>query len=79
MRTFIPIAAGVGEMPYRRYLKFNFIGVLCWATGVTLIGAALGQIPFVRENAVFVTGAFLIISTIPLVTEFLKARRQRHN
>ena len=79
MRTFIPIAAGVGEMPYRRYLKFNFIGVLCWATGVTLIGAALGQIPFVRENAVFVTGAFLIISTIPLVTEFLKARRQRRN
>lgn len=79
MRTFIPIAAGVGEMPYRRYLKFNFIGVLCWATGVTLLGAALGQIPFVRENAVFVTGAFLIISTIPLVTEFLKARRQRRN
>ena len=79
MRTFIPIAAGVGEMPYRRYLKFNFIGVLCWATGVTLIGAALGQIPFVRENAVFVTGAFLIVSTIPLVTEFLKARRQRRN
>jgi membrane-associated protein len=79
MRTFIPIAAGVGEMPYRRYLKFNFIGVMCWATGVTLLGAALGQIPFVRENAVFVTGAFLIISTIPLITEFLKARRQRHN
>lgn len=79
MRTFIPIAAGVGEMPYRRYLKFNIIGVLCWATGVTLLGAALGQIPFVRENAVFVTGAFLIISTIPLITEFLKARRQRHN
>lgn len=79
MRTFIPIAAGVGEMPYRRYLKFNIIGVLCWATGVTLLGAALGQIPFVRENAVFVTGAFLLISTIPLVTEFLKARRERRN
>ena len=79
MRTFIPIAAGVGEMPYRRYLKFNFIGVLCWASGVTLLGAALGQIPFVRENAVFVTATFLIVSTVPLVTEFLKARRERRN
>ena len=79
MRTFIPIAAGVGEMPYRRYLKYNAIGVCCWAFGVTMLGALLGQIPFVRENAVFVTVAFLLISTIPLVTEFLKARRERRN
>ncbi len=79
MRTFIPIAAGVGEMPYRRYLKYNAIGVVSWAFGVTMLGALLGQIPFVRENAVFVTGAFLLISTIPLVTEFLKARRERRN
>ena len=79
MRTFIPIAAGVGEMSYRKYLRFNIIGVTAWATGVPLLGALLGQIPFVRNNAVFVTGAFLLISTIPLVTEFLKARRERRN
>ena len=79
MRTFVPVAAGVGKMPYRRYLKYNFIGVTCWATGVTLVGAALGQIPFVRENAVIVTAAFLIITTIPIITELIKARRERNN
>ena len=61
------------------YLKYNFIGVTCWATGVTLVGAALGQIPFVRENAVIVTAAFLIITTIPIITELIKARRERRN
>ena len=79
MRTFVPVAAGVGKMRYRRYLKYNFIGVTCWATGVTLVGAALGQIPFVRENAVIVTAAFLIITTIPIITELIKARRERRN
>jgi membrane-associated protein len=79
MRTFVPVAAGVGKMPYRRYLKYNFIGVTSWATGVTLVGAALGQIPFVRENAVVVTVAFLIITTIPIITELIKARRERSN
>lgn len=79
LRTFVPVAAGVGKMPYSRYLKFNFIGVTCWATGVTLVGAALGQIPFVRENAVVVTATFLIITTIPIITELIKARRERGN
>lgn len=79
LRTFVPVAAGVGKMPYSRYLKFNFIGVTCWATGVTLVGAALGQIPFVRENAVVVTATFLVITTIPIITELIKARRERGN
>lgn len=79
LRTFVPVAAGVGKMPYRRYLKFNFIGVTSWATGVTLVGAALGQIPFVRENAVVVTISFLVITTIPIITELIKARRERGN
>lgn len=79
MRTFIPVAAGVGEMPWRRYLKYNFFGVTAWAVGVTLLGAALGQIPFVRDHVIVVTITFLFISTIPLVTEFLKARRERRN
>jgi membrane-associated protein len=79
MRTFVPVAAGVGKMPYPRYLKFNFIGVTCWATGVTLVGAGLGQIPFVRENAAVVTISFLIITTIPIITELIKARRERGN
>jgi membrane-associated protein len=79
MRTFIPVAAGVGEMPWRRYLKYNFFGVCAWAVGVTLLGAALGQIPFVRDHVIVVTLTFLFISTIPLVTEFLKARRERRD
>lgn len=75
MRTFVPVAAGVGEMPYRKFLRYNFIGVIGWGTGVTLLGFFLGKIPFVAEHVEYFTIGFVIISTIPIVIEVVKARR----
>ena len=76
MRTFVPVAAGVGEMPYRKFLRYNFIGVIGWGTGVTLLGFFLGKIPFVAEHVEYFTIGFVIISTIPIVIEVVKARRE---
>ncbi len=42
IRTFAPIVAGAVEMPYRRFVFFNFFGGLLWATGVTLVGYGIG-------------------------------------
>ena len=79
LRTFVPVAAGVGEMKYRKFLKYNFVGVLAWASGVTLCGAGLGQIPVLRDHVEIVTAVFFFISWIPVITEVLKARRERRN
>ena len=79
LRTFVPVAAGVGEMKYRRFLKYNFVGVLVWASGVTLIGAGLGQVPLFRDHVEIVTAVFFTVSWIPIITEVLKARRERRN
>ena len=79
LRTFVPVAAGVGEMTYRRFLKYNFVGVLVWASGVTLIGAGLGQVPLFRDHVEIVTAVFFTVSWIPIITEVLKARRERRN
>ena len=78
MRTFVPVAAGVGEMPYRKFLRYNFIGVIGWATGVTLLGFFLGKIPFVAQHVEYFTIGFVIVSTIPIAIEVIKARRD-HN
>ena len=79
LRTFVPVAAGVGEMKYRRFLKYNLFGVLVWASGVPLIGAGLGQVPIFRDHVEIVTAVFFTISWIPIITEVLKARRERRN
>jgi membrane-associated protein len=76
MRTFVPVAAGVGQMPYRKFLRYNFIGVIGWGTGVTLLGFFLGKIPFVAEHVEYFTIGFVIISTIPIAIEVIKTRRQ---
>lgn len=38
VRTFAPIVAGVGKMPYRKFLVFNLIGGLTWTAGITYVG-----------------------------------------
>lgn len=77
MRTFIPVAAGVGEMSYRRYLRYNAIGVIGWTFGVTLLGAVLGRVPFIASHVEVVTLAFLLLSAIPILLEVVRARREK--
>src|SRR3546814_14819056 len=43
IRTFAPIIAGVGKMPYRRFLSFNLLGAFLWTFGVTALGFFLGH------------------------------------
>jgi membrane-associated protein len=76
MRTFVPVAAGIGQMNYRRFLKYNIYGVLGWGTMVTLLGYYLGKIPFVAAHVEYFTIGFIVISTIPIVLEIVKTRRE---
>ncbi len=49
VRTFAPVAAGVGHMPWRRYSLYNLIGALLWGVGLTLLGYVIGFIPWVAH------------------------------
>ena len=83
VRTFAPIAAGVGHMNYKKYSLFNLIGALIWGAGVTLAGYVLGYIPPVADFVtkyidVILLGAVLI-AVVPTVYHYvrqsLKARK----
>ena len=77
MRTFVPVAAGVGQMSHRRFTLFNVIGVIGWATGVTLLGFYLGRVDFVAKHVEYFTLGFVVVSAIPILIEVIKARRER--
>ena len=77
LRTFVPVAAGVGKMTYSYYLRNNIIGALTWGILVPLIGYFLGQIAFVREHVILVTLVLVGISFIPVVYEIIKAKRKK--
>ncbi|MEU6079965.1 VTT domain-containing protein [Streptomyces sp. NPDC047108] len=74
VRTFTPIIAGVSRMNYRSFITFNIIGGILWGVGVTLLGAALGQIDFVHEHIEAILIGIVLLSVLPIVIEFLRAR-----
>lgn len=76
VRTFTPIIAGVSRMRYRSFLTFNVIGGTLWGAGVTLLGAALGQIDFVAQNIEVMLALIVLLSVVPIAIEYLRARRK---
>ncbi|GAA2611757.1 DedA family protein [Streptomyces axinellae] len=76
VRTFTPIIAGVSGMRYRSFVIFNIIGGTLWGAGVTLLGAALGQVEFVNKNIEAILVGIVLLSVVPIVIEYLRARRK---
>ncbi|MEU6577081.1 VTT domain-containing protein [Streptomyces sp. NPDC046805] len=80
VRTFTPIIAGVSGMKYRSFLLFNVIGGTMWGAGVTLLGSWLGNIDFVKKNIEAILILIVLVSVIPIIIEFLRARsKERKN
>jgi membrane-associated protein len=75
VRTFAPFVAGVGKMNYRRFITFNVIGGIVWVTIFIVLGALFGNIPFVKNNFEIVTLGIVFISILPMIFEFVRARR----
>lgn len=49
VRTFTPVAAGVGHMPWKRYSLYNAIGAVLWGFGLTLLGYVIAYIPWIAD------------------------------
>jgi membrane-associated protein len=81
VRTFAPVAAGVGRMRHGVFSLFNVIGAAVWAAGVTLIGYGLGHIPgvadFVSTYLDFVLIGIVVLSVGPVLVRAIALRRRR--
>jgi membrane-associated protein len=80
VRTFAPVAAGVGRMRWALFSLFNVIGAAVWATAVILIGYGLGQIPgvadFVSRYLDLVLIGIVVISVVPVLVRVVTLRRR---
>lgn len=77
IRTFAPFVAGIGVMSYPRFLAFNVIGGVAWVSLFTLGGFFFGNLEMVKENFTLVIMAIIVISVMPMVVEWLRARRNK--
>lgn len=75
VRTYVPLAAGVATMPYRRFLLWNAVGGVGWAVSMVALGVLLGGIPFVTNNIDVLMILVVAVSVIPIVFSALRRRR----
>jgi len=77
IRSFAPFVAGIGRMSYGKFIAYNVIGGVGWV--VLLVGAGyfFGNIPVVRKNFSLAILAIIALSTVPVVTEFLRHRKKK--
>jgi membrane-associated protein len=77
VRTFAAFVAGVGQMPYFRFLPFSVCGGAGWVLLMTTAGYWLGRISFVQRNFDKVVLLIIFLSLLPTIIEVLKQRRRK--
>jgi len=76
IRTFAPFVAGIGTMAYPRFALFNVAGGAAWVLSFLLGGYFFGNVPVVKQNFQYVIVGIILISIMPPVLEYLRARRE---
>ncbi len=80
VRTFLPIAAGVGRMNYRKYSLYNAVGALVWGVGVTFLGYVLGFVPvvgdLVRNYIDVILLLAVVVTVVPVALTVLRNQRK---
>jgi membrane-associated protein len=79
VRTFAPFVAGIGRMPYRRFIVYSVSGGVSWVLICTLSGHFFGGLDWVQKHFESVIVVVVLISVLPMAVEFgLKWWRKRN-
>lgn len=76
VRTFAPFVAGVGAMTYSKFLFYNVLGAIIWVVLFVAAGYFFGALPFVQDNMKLVILGIIVVSVLPIVWEFVRAKLQ---
>ena len=76
VRTYVPFVAGIGAMPYARYIGFCVAGALLWVGSLCTAGYFFGNLPVVKNNLSTVIVLIVLVSITPGLAAWIKARRR---
>lgn len=78
IRTFTPILAGVGGMPYTTFLFYNITGGLVWTVALTSLGYVLGNaIPDIDHYLIPIIAGIVIVSLLPGIIHIVVERQKK--
>ncbi|WP_274585576.1 DedA family protein [Neisseria leonii] len=76
VRTFAPFVAGMADMDYAKFIRYNIIGAVLWVVLFSYAGYFFANLPVVKNNLGLVLAAIIVISVLPALIEILRARRR---
>ena len=79
VRTFAPFVAGMGDMNYSKFIRYNIIGALAWVLLLTYLGYWFGNLPMVKDNFGKVVIGIIVVSVLPMMIEMVKAKMGKPN
>ena len=74
VRTYVPFVAGIGSMPYARYIGFCVAGAAIWVVSLCSVGYFFGNLPIVKDNLTVVILLIVAISISPGLVAWAKVR-----
>lgn len=77
VRTFTPFVAGIGRMPYSRFISYSVFAAVFWVSSMTLCGYFFGNIPIIKRNFSAVILMIVFISILPAIIEYLRSKKQK--
>jgi membrane-associated protein len=75
IRTFAPFVAGIGQMPFARFIGFSISGGILWVVTLSSAGYYFNKFEFVSKHFQLVVLAIVGISMVPAVVHALQARK----
>lgn len=77
VRTFTPFVAGIGAMPYSKFISFSIAGALLWVGLFSYGGYFFGQLPLIKANLKLMIVGIIAVSVLIPAIEYLKHRFRR--
>jgi len=74
VRTFAPFVAGIGRMNYGKFAVYNVTGGIAWVAMFLVGGKIFAGSEIVQKNFKLVVLAIIVVSVLPAVFEFARAR-----
>jgi membrane-associated protein len=81
VRTFVPVIAGIGEMPYSKFLAYNVVGGVAWILSMGLGGYFLGGFATahgfpLEKHIEKVIVVVVFLSMVPAIVSYLRERNK---
>jgi membrane-associated protein len=78
VRTFAPVVAGIGEMPYRKFIGYSVAGGIGWVGSMTMIGYTLVRaFPETEHHIEKLILLVIFISVLPGLAAYVREKRKQ--